>query len=442
MSLASRVFMLFGTLMIIIMGSQWFMMRSITQEVSSDLGKVAFSVAKDTAAFFILGKLEWTTAQGNYRKPGQQEPTTIEERIDLNVENRRVIRMNTPSVEIRLNNQRTADHIQLITSTSTEEIPLPRKEIISTVERIERQMIISTLGILAVGLLIAAFLAHRLMLPIKQLTSAAQAVADGNLGTQIPAKQAFVSKELTSSIKTFNEMSLQLKEMQQKNQELQQNAHYKELGYISSGLAHSVRNPLNTLGLSIEQMSEHNLNENRRKQLISSAYRQIKRIDQWIKTFMTFALGADAETTDVAILDIIQNIQLEISQQRPDVQINVQVEPTLTINGIEVELHAVLHSLIINAVEASPEAGIVEVVASGSDSGIVINVTDHGEGIPESLRNDLFKPHKTTKAKGSGMGLFMAEKLASNRYQGAIKLDEQYTEGTRMALTLSEKRKV
>ena len=46
-------------------------------------------------------------------------------------------------------------------------------------------------------------------------------------------------------------MSDKLLKMQQHNNELQENAHYQELGYISSGLAHSIRNPLNTLSLIV-----------------------------------------------------------------------------------------------------------------------------------------------------------------------------------------------
>ena len=63
MSIANRVFLLFGALMIIMLGSQWYMMRSITQDVSSELGKVAFSVAKDTASFFVLGNFKWVSSQ-------------------------------------------------------------------------------------------------------------------------------------------------------------------------------------------------------------------------------------------------------------------------------------------------------------------------------------------------------------------------------------------
>lgn len=442
MSLATRVFALFSTLMIIMLGSQWYMMRSITQEVSSELGKVAFSVAKDTASYFILSDFSWLST--NMHPQGRQT-TTHERQLrtgkGLVSSSVTVVEVQAPAVEVRIRNQRTDNAIDLISGNRTTSIPLPREQMNAAVERLERQMILSTLIILGVGLVLAAFLAKRLMRPVRDLSTAAEALSKGELGTQIDDQSRIGSSELQSSIDTFNMMSRDLADMQKQNQALQANAHYKELGYISSGLAHSIRNPLNTLGLTIEQIVE-SPSENNRSGLVESAYRQIKRIDDWVKTFMTFALGADAKTQDIDIQDIIHNIQLEAKQLRQDVTIETKLPENTLIEGIEAELHAIFHSLLINAVEVSPADGTVSVALEQDNGGINCVIKDQGPGITPEMQENLFIPHKTTKSKGSGMGLYMAQKLAENRYTGSIELTRSDAEGTEIAMYLNRKRQL
>ena len=69
-------------------------------------------------------------------------------------------------------------------------------------------------------------------------------------------------------------------------------------------------------------------------------------------------------------------------------------------------------------------------------------IRDQGSGIPEAIQKTLFQPHKTTKSKGSGMGLYMAQKLAENRYQGQIEMLRSDTEGTVIQLNLHQQRRI
>ena len=441
MSIANRVFLLFGFLMVVMLGSQWYMMQSITSQVSSELGKVAFSVAKDTAGYFVLNNLNWTTnnVQSSTSVNSDQRVTMPNGQI---IRSTAVIELRAPSVEIRINNQRTDDSIQLISGNRTTSIPLPRDEMNAAVDNLQQQMITSTLIILGVGLLFAAVLARRLMQPINSLSNAAKALADGSLGTQIPTNKAFTSPEIKNSIETFNEMSEKLAIMQRENQELLANAHYKELGYISSGLAHSIRNPLNTLGLTIGQIVDKSEWADTGTKLVDSAYRQINRIDNWVKTFMTFALGTEAETTNFKLNTVLQSIILECGQMHESIKIQSNLGSDTSMHGIEAEMHAIFHSLIINAVEASPAQSEVTLSFEDNAEELVCLVIDQGSGIPEAIQDTLFQPHKTTKEKGSGMGLFMAQKLAENRYGGSIRLIESSHKGTTIELRINKQRKL
>jgi signal transduction histidine kinase len=76
------------------------------------------------------------------------------------------------------------------------------------------------------------------------------------------------------------------------------------------------------------------------------------------------------------------------------------------------QLRRALVNLVRNAVEASPEEGAVEVAARAEGGEAVIEVRDRGPGLSPEARASLFRPFFTTKAKGTGLGLALAKKVA------------------------------
>jgi signal transduction histidine kinase len=99
------------------------------------------------------------------------------------------------------------------------------------------------------------------------------------------------------------------------------------------------------------------------------------------------------------------------------------------------ELRAALHALVVNAVEASPAGAEVRVGVEAAGEGRArVTVEDEGPGVPEELRGRLFTPHVTTKPSGSGMGLFLAHRIATTRYGGGLALEARAPRGTRAVL--------
>jgi signal transduction histidine kinase len=64
-----------------------------------------------------------------------------------------------------------------------------------------------------------------------------------------------------------------------------------------------------------------------------------------------------------------------------------------------------------------------------------LTVEDEGPGLPSEVRSRLFTPHVTTKPSGSGMGLFLAYRIATARYGGSLVLEERVPRGTRAVFT-------
>ena len=99
-----------------------------------------------------------------------------------------------------------------------------------------------------------------------------------------------------------------------------------------------------------------------------------------------------------------------------------------------------IQALVVNAVEASPASGNVEVALScPAPERCLIEVKDRGPGLDPEIREHLFEPHATTKADGSGMGLYLTQRLATTRYGGNLELKPRTGSGLRAVLELGQR---
>ena len=119
-----------------------------------------------------------------------------------------------------------------------------------------------------------------------------------------------------------------------------------------------------------------------------------------------------------------------------DVGLDLQDGESVPLRGVPAELRILLHTLVVNAVEASPAGGRVEVAVQAEDDGARIMVRDHGFGIANDIRERLFEPHVSSKPDGAGMGLYLARRIASLRYAGDIELADRDDGGCEAVLRL------
>jgi signal transduction histidine kinase len=202
--------------------------------------------------------------------------------------------------------------------------------------------------------------------------------------------------------------------------------HLAQLGDLSRGLAHTVRNPLNTLGLAVEELARDRSDE---ASLVATARAQIRRIDRWLRSFLALAAGEAAAAETIDLRSLVSDVALEAIQDGASVDLHIE-DDELPIRVVPTALRAAVANLVENAVEASP-VGItaeVEVRLDGPDA--VVTVADHGPGLPEEVRSRLFSPHVTTKAGGSGMGLFLARQLIVGMHGGRLEMTDGAAGGT------------
>ena len=265
---------------------------------------------------------------------------------------------------------------------------------------------------IALALLLLLWFGSRLLQPLQQLVRGLRALGQGEAGIQLDTRAPLA--EYRQALQQFNQASTELAALQQQKAELARQQQLVELGEMSRGLVHALRNPIHTMALALEQLSG---SDPALQQLIEQ---KMQHINRTLSTLLTLSCQGVDRSTSVALKAVLQDLCLEFSGQQ--LQLDAQA---LFCRGAEAELRFIFHVLVSNAVEASPEPGTICLKLWQAPDGIYFQVSDQGPGLSPTVATSLFQPHISSKAEGAGMGLYLAKRLLQMYYQGDIQLQNK-----------------
>ena len=336
------------------------------------------------------------------------------------------LRGNVRRLQVAVENGEKGSDRYLVVSEDDEavhRIQIPVSPAVSRVRETMREGAAIGGMLLVVGLFASAVMSRRLTRPLRSLADGAEALGHGDLGIQVPVS---ATGEVGDLQRSFNRMSARLAELEAERELWQEREHLAQLGDLSRGLAHTLRNPLHTLGLAVEELAS---GEGERQELVATSRSQIRRIDRWLRSFL--ALGAEEvaepEETDLGML--VRAVTLESVQRGAEVRIEGGKDD-LRVRVVPGAVRAALANLIENATEVSPEGEPVKVMIAIEDGDAVVSIIDGGPGLPDAVRERLFSPHVTTKVGGSGMGLFLARQLVVGMHGGSLEIVDGTDGGT------------
>ncbi len=462
MSLRNRLLLLFTALLAFMLALAWWGSRWLTRELAAELDRVALYVgesmvsaldqevlaeAGDSDQVIVLVERtiesEDQTIHALHRQQGERITSMS---LKVGDEPARVLDFPEPApgerhlarVELKtVHESRSAPGSLRVSGRNLmREIPIPGQGVSDSMQRFSKRLWIGLVALFALGLAGAAFIAHRVGRPLRRLQLAARRLGGGDLGAQITDSRGSVT-EVDETISAFNQMSAGLRQLEQARRELRAREHLSELGEIGRGLAHSLRNPLNAIGLALEELVGQAPDRGRALALADGARAQIRRIDRSIRSFLTLASASQAAPEPLQLNEIADDVILEALQLAgPGVEVRLEADPGIRLNGVATEVRAMLQTLVVNAVQASPPGVEVVVQIGAGDDRIRIEVCDRGPGLAPAVREKLFQPHLTTKPDGSGMGLYLTRRLAESRYRGTIELADRDGGGTVAKLEL------
>jgi signal transduction histidine kinase len=321
------------------------------------------------------------------------------------------------------------DKILVVSSAQLGEsrVRIPLEGAVGTVQSTSRGILGASLLLLLAGLAAAAVFAHRVTAPLRRLSAAADELGRGGLGLQIARTARGEVGELQAA---FNAMSARLAELEAEREAWRAREHLAELGGLARGLGHTLRNPLHTLGLVVDELASGSA----RPELSETARTQIRRIDRWLRSFLSLGAGQSAVAAPVDLADLLGDVALEACQQGAPVEMDLAAGPAPVL-AVAPAVRAALANLLGNAVEASPPGSAVTVSLRREAGMALVRVSDSGPGLPAEVRERLFAPHVTTKPEGSGMGLYLARQLVEGN-GGRLQLLSAPGGGTLALVTL------
>jgi PAS domain S-box-containing protein len=213
-----------------------------------------------------------------------------------------------------------------------------------------------------------------------------------------------------------------------------------DLGRITSGIAHEVKNPLNAMVIHLEILrSKIESGIGSPKQQLEILDSEIKRLDRVVQTFLNFTRPVEIHLEpfdlNVVVGHVVALASTEASERGVTINKELDAEP-LVVKGDSDLLKQALLNVIINGCQAMPEGGPLKITTlRGSDGSARILVTDRGIGISEEGRDRIFNLYYTTKKGGTGIGLAQAFR-ALQLHNGQIRFDSEVGVGTTFEIIL------
>jgi len=213
-----------------------------------------------------------------------------------------------------------------------------------------------------------------------------------------------------------------------------------DLGRITSGIAHEVKNPLNAMVIHLEILrSKLETGSSDPRPQLEILDSEIKRLDRVVQTFLNFTWPVEVRLQPIDLNTIVTQVTALASTEAQErgVTINKHLDPDAPlIKGDADLLKQTLLNVIINGCQAMPEGGPLKVATSrGSDGSARVTIADRGVGIADDDQERIFNLYYTTKKGGTGIGLAQAFR-AVQIHGGLIRFDSQIGVGTTFEIIL------
>ncbi len=208
-----------------------------------------------------------------------------------------------------------------------------------------------------------------------------------------------------------------------------------ELGTLTGGLAHEIKNPLSTVQLNLQLLAEDVDPDwpgaQRVINRLKTVQRETGRLREILDDFLRYAGKLEVDLKPVSIRPLLQDLAdfFEPQAALSRVRILVKQGPELTVRADERLLKQTVLNLMLNAVQAMPNRGELMLSAEPVGYDAIVHVIDTGTGISPETQARIFQAYYTTKKGGTGLGLAMARRIIQ-AHHGEIGVTSEVGKGS------------
>ena len=228
-------------------------------------------------------------------------------------------------------------------------------------------------------------------------------------------------------------------ELQESQAMLVQQEKQAAFGLLAAGIAHEVGNPLAAISSLVQLINRREVDEKTRERL-QMVDDQLRRIQRTLRELVDFSRPATkaAAPADVAqVIDAALNIAKYYKRKKGKRIVTRYAPDVPPIEIVRDQLVQVFLNLILNAMDATPEEGQIEITTTLVDGWLRVDIRDTGSGITPQHRERIFQPYFTTKSTGTGLGLFVCRNIVEDQ-GGRIELTETSSAGTTFTVYLTD----
>ena len=253
-----------------------------------------------------------------------------------------------------------------------------------------------------------------------------------------------IQRQLEQSNKELNEARKKIKEQQAIMIEQQKLA---SMGEMIGNIAHQWRQPLNALGLVLQNMKKayerDRLDDAYLEKSVNKGKMLINRMSTTIDDFRNLIKSKKLKE-NFYIKDIVKDVleMVEASLKNHNIEIEVNCDENLKTYSYPNELFQVLVNLVNNSKDAfigNQKSGKIIINCYEEDNNIFIDVIDEAGGIPFENPNKVFEPYFTTKDTGTGIGLYMSKMIIDQDMNGLLSV-ENVENGAKFTIKLPKEK--
>ena len=217
---------------------------------------------------------------------------------------------------------------------------------------------------------------------------------------------------------------------------LREQAALARLGEMAAVVAHEVKNPLAGIRGSLQVIGGRMAEGNRDRAVLRDIVDRIDSLNNIVQDLLVFARPREPKLAPVVLEQVLHETAALLKKDPAHAGTHVDITgPPVVINADPEQLQVVLLNLLLNAAQATRDAGRIHIDVSTNDGVCQIAISDNGPGISPEVRERIFEPFFTTKHRGTGLGLPTAKRVVE-RHHGSITIDCPAEGGTTVTVAL------
>lgn len=315
-----------------------------------------------------------------------------------------------------------------------------RRSYVELKRRIRDSALLVGGGGIVLAILLSSWAAGRVTRPVVQLAHAAQDVAAGNWNTTV---EVHGSDEVAQLAESFNRMTAELLTQKERLVQTERVAAWREL---ARRLAHELKNPLFPLQLTVENLvrartqSPEQFDEVFRESS-GTLLAEISNLKGIIGRFSEFSKMPQPQLQPVQVNEILRGVAQLFQAQlqapgRAAIACSLELDERLEPIAADPELlHRALSNLVLNAMDAMPNGGMLKLRSRRDGANVIIEVCDTGSGLTREECERIFTPYYTSKQHGTGLGLAIVQSVVSD-HGGRISVQSEPGKGAKFVIEL------